>query len=126
MRNVSFSEAKLETPNIILITIDALRFDHLGCYGYSRDTSPNIDSLASKGALFLEAIANGGWTPDSFPSILASKLPPLDNNEYRLARKSTLAGLLQGAGYQTAAFHSNPFLSELFHYNEGKYLKARL
>lgn len=121
MRNFSFSEVKLEKPNIILITIDALRFDHLGCYGYPRNTSPNIDSLASKGALFLEAIANGGRTPDSFPSILASQLPPLDYEEYRqvMQRGPTLAGLLRGAGYQTAAFHSNAFLSELFHYNEG-------
>ena len=49
---------EVNAPNVILLTIDCLRFDHLGCYGYSRDTSPNIDNLASKGALFLEAISN--------------------------------------------------------------------
>ncbi len=69
------------TPNIILITIDSLRFDHLGCYGYPRNTSPNIDNLASKGALFLEAISNGGVTASAFPSILASARPPIQEAE---------------------------------------------
>jgi arylsulfatase A-like enzyme len=108
-------------PNVLLITVDCLRRDHLGCYGYSRDTTPNLDRLAAKGALFLEAIANGGRTPDSFPSILASQLPPLVRDEYReiMKRGPTLAGLMRGAGYQTAAFHSNPFLSKFFYYDNG-------
>jgi len=73
----------MEKPNVLLITVDCLRPDHLGCYGYSRDTSPNIGSMAARGALFLKAIANGGRTPDSFPSILASQLPPLTRAEYK-------------------------------------------
>ena len=106
----------MKKPDVILITVDCLRSDHLGCYGYHRNTSPNIDSLASKGAIFLEAISNGGWTPDSFPSILASQLPPLSLDEYRrvMQRSPTLAGVLKRAGYETAAFHSNPFLAEYF------------
>ncbi|MBA7618542.1 Ulvan-active sulfatase [subsurface metagenome] len=112
---------KISTPNVILLTIDCLRFDHLGCYGYWRDTSPNIDNLASKGALFLEAISNGGITPFAFPSILASALPPLEEGEDReiLRRNSTLAGLLKEAGYRTAAFHSNPYLARPFNYGKG-------
>ena len=111
----------MEKPSVILITVDCLRSDHLGCYGYHRNTSPNIDNLASKGALFLEAISNGGYTPDSFPSILASQLPPLSLDEYRriMQRSPTLAGVLRQAGYRTAAFHSNPFLAECFHYDNG-------
>ncbi len=108
-------------PNIILITIDCLRFDRLGCYGNSRNISPNIDSLASKGALFLQAISNGGRTPDSFPSIMASQLPPLSREEYGqiMQRGPTLATLLREAGYETAAFHSNPFLAKFFNYDKG-------
>jgi len=111
----------MEAPNIILITIDCLRADHLGCYGYSRDVSPNIDRLASKGALFLEAISNGGRTPTSFPSIMASQLPPLDWEEHRqiMQRVTNLAGVLKSAGYQTAAFLSNPFLTKYSHYDNG-------
>ncbi len=108
-------------PNIILITIDSLRFDHLGCCGYPRDTSPNIDKLASKGALFLEAVSNGGQTPDAFPSILAS-LQPLLGRRKREAippQSTTLAELLREAGYQTAAFHCNPHISHFYGYNRG-------
>ncbi len=113
--------SRIRLPNVILITIDCLRFDHLGCYGYSRNTSPNIDNLASQGALFLEAISNGGRTPDSFPSILASQLPPIDSKEYEqiMQQSLTLAELLRDAGYQTVAFHDNPFLSRFYHYNNG-------
>ena len=108
-------------PNIVLITIDCLRFDRLGCYGNSRNISPNIDSLASMGALFLQEISNGGRTPDSFPSIMASQLPPLSPEEYGqlMQRGPTLAALLRESGYQTAAFHSNPFLAKFFHYDNG-------
>lgn len=107
--------------NIILITIDSLRYDHLGCYGYYRDTSPNIDSLATKGAKFLAAISNGGQTPQAFPAILASALPPLEKAEARaiLERNTTLAELLRNAGYRTAAFHSNPHVSRFYGYSRG-------
>lgn len=112
---------KVDAPNVILLTIDCLRFDHLGCYGYSRDTSPNIDKLASRGALFLEAISNGGKTSYSFPSILASALPPLEEDEDReiLRRSTTWAELLKETGYHTAAFHSNPGLVRPFNYGKG-------
>lgn len=52
----------ISRPNIILITIDALRADHLSCYGYKRHTSANIDNLAEEGTIFLEAIAPGTET----------------------------------------------------------------
>jgi len=109
------------TPNIILITIDSLRVDHLGCYGYPQNTSPSIDSLASKGALFLEAISNGGATASAFPSILASARPPIQEVEGKaiLQRSATLAEVLKSAGYQTAAFHSNPMLSRFYGYGKG-------
>jgi len=111
----------METPNIILITIDSLRYDHLGCYGYPRNTSPNIDSLAARGVKFLQAISNGGNTPASFPSILLSALPPLDSSDSRaiLRRSTALAELLKNAGYKTAAFHSNPHVSRFYGYGKG-------
>lgn len=46
----------LPKPNILIITLDALRPDHLGCYGYKRNTSPNIDKLAQEGVKFTQAI----------------------------------------------------------------------
>ncbi|MCL0064804.1 sulfatase-like hydrolase/transferase [Dehalococcoidia bacterium] len=107
-------------PNVILITIDSLRADHLGCYGYSQNTSPFIDSLASKGALFLQAISNGGGTPEAFPSIFASVLPPLHRGKFNVIKRSkTIVEILKDAGYQTAGFHSNPYLSRFFYYHKG-------
>jgi len=107
--------------NIVLITIDALRADHLGCYGCHRNTSPNIDKLASSGAMFLQAISNGGGTPEAFPSILAAVLPPAHYEEYGSIIKEnvTIAEILGSKGYDTAAFHSNPYLSRFFHYDKG-------
>ncbi|MFC1658048.1 sulfatase [Candidatus Omnitrophota bacterium] len=64
------SAPKADLPNIILIIADSLRPDHLGCYGYGRNTSPNIDQLAKQGVIFREAISAGGWTCESIPSIL--------------------------------------------------------
>jgi choline-sulfatase len=66
---------ELEKPNIVLIVIDALRPDHLGCYGYDRPTSPVIDGLAREGILFETAIAAAPWTKTSFSSFLTSLYP---------------------------------------------------
>ncbi|MGD9140437.1 MAG: sulfatase [bacterium] len=62
-------------PNVVLIVIDALRADHLGCYGYGRPTSPTIDSLAENGVLFETAITQAPWTKSSFSSFLTSRYP---------------------------------------------------
>lgn len=115
------NEAAEEMPNILLITIDSLRSDHVGCYGYFKSTTPNIDELASKGTLFLQAVANGGSTPDAFPSLLASALPPLTSNEYRtiIRHHTPIAEVLRQAGYHTAAFHSNPYLTRIDGYDKG-------
>lgn len=65
----------MRAENVLLITIDSVRADHLSCYGYNRKTSPNIDSLAQNGVLFEQAIANGPYTRASFPGILTSTYP---------------------------------------------------
>jgi arylsulfatase A-like enzyme len=61
--------------NIILIVVDALRADHLSCYGYNRDTSPNIDKFAKEGVLFTHAYSQGAATRISIPSIFTSLYP---------------------------------------------------
>ncbi|MBN2463331.1 MAG: sulfatase [Dehalococcoidia bacterium] len=112
---------KVDSPNILLITIDCLKYDHLGCYGYHRNTSPNIDKLASKGVVFREAISNGGNTAHAFPALLTSTLPPVDWNEYKtiMRRHATAAEILRKNGYLTAAFHCNVYVSRFFHYDTG-------
>lgn len=101
--------------NIIIIAIDALRPDHLGCYGYNRNTSPNIDKLAGEGIRFTQAIAPGGWTFESVPSILTgtysfvhqicgSSPAPINHNI------KTLPQELSTHNYQTAIFSNQPVL----------------
>src|SRR3989338_344107 len=70
-----YLQKKTARPNILLITIDALRVDHLGCYGYARNTSPNIDRLAKEGARFTQAISQSTLTVPSLPSLMTSLYP---------------------------------------------------
>jgi len=64
-------------PNIILIVIDTLRADHVGCYGYHRNTTPNIDRLALGGVLFKNTISSAPWTLPSIGSLLTSQYPSI-------------------------------------------------
>lgn len=107
-------------PNIILITIDALRADQLGFMGYEKNISPNIDKLAQESAVFENAFATGPGTPYSFPSILTSTYP-LDYKGPRKIEKPRimLSQVLKEQGYTTAAFHSSAYLSSFFGYDRG-------
>lgn len=66
--------------NMILFTIDCLRPDHLGCYGYQRKTSPVIDALAKKGILFNKAISVSSWTGESISAIATSNYSRIFGN----------------------------------------------
>lgn len=95
-------------PAIILISIDTLRADHLGSYGYSRDTSPRIDALAHDSVRFTSAFAPTPWTLPSHASMLTGMHPyeiGIDNS-YRTIPPEipTVSELLARSGYQTAAF----------------------
>ena len=91
------------SPNILLITVDSLRSDHLGCYGYAHNTSPNIDKLAKEGVIFTQAIAQASWTVPSMVSIITSSYPSthkVHTWDTSLPPKLlTLARLLKGHGY---------------------------
>ena len=73
----SRTEAKEDLPNILLFTVDACRPDHFGCYGYSRNTTPNIDKIASEGVLFTQAFSQSAWTTPGMISIFTSLYPPI-------------------------------------------------
>lgn len=95
-------------PNIILISIDTLRADHLGCYGYNRDTTPHIDAFSASAALFKNAIAQAPYTISSHMSMLTSLYPSFHKvNIIELSRlnpdKETLAEVLYNNGYRTWA-----------------------
>jgi len=106
--------------NVVLVGIDTLRADHLGCYGYTRPTSPRIDALASESVVFTTAVASAPWTLPSFASILTGLLPSHHRaGEGTLpyvsaldASHDTLGVVLQRAGYQTASFVSNVWVGK--------------
>lgn len=108
-------------PSIILITLDALRPDHLGCYGYGRNTSPHIDRIAKEGAIFTQAIAQSSYTAGSVASLITSTYPNIHGVkdwEYQLSRRIpfTLAEILKRQGYATALISdqiSLPLISRL-------------
>lgn len=107
------------SPNLFVISVDTLRSDHLGCYGYSRETSPHIDALAARGALFRNAISPSSWTLPAHMSLFTSLYPSYHKLDHggrlgsvRLDESEvTLAEILKGAGYATAGFVAHPFLS---------------
>ncbi len=109
---------------MVLISIDTLRPDHLGCYGYGRNTSPNIDGLAAKGALFEQHISSAPWTLPAhtamFTSVPDSVHGVVDPIGLRLADEfETLPESFQAAGYRTAGFFAGPYLHPAFGLGQG-------
>lgn len=95
----------INEKNLILITIDCLRADHLHCMGYPKGITSTIDALTKNGIIFTNAIANAPYTSYSIPSFLTSTMPPI-----RQMPKVTLADVLKKNGYTTAAFNPNPIV----------------
>lgn len=96
--------------NVILIAMDTLRADHLGAYGYGRDTSPNIDAFAKDALRFVNFYSNAPWTLPSFSTMFTSLYPsdvkmqlPADRLDERF---TTLAEVLKQNGYATVGFNS--------------------
>jgi arylsulfatase len=103
-------------PNVVLITIDTLRADRLGSYGYELDASPRIDALAREGVVFERAVAAAAMTAPSHASIMTSRYTRghsigFGNGTTRLDGLATLAEVLRDAGYATAAFVGNMVLA---------------
>ena len=109
--------------NVLLITIDTLRADHLGAYGYHRKTSPNIDALAAEGTLFEAAYTFWPKTRGSFVMIHTGRRPSQNgygqDHPVLLGFNPTIADVLQKAGYATAAFVDNPNVAAQYGYSKG-------
>ena len=115
--------AESARPDLLLITIDTLRADHLGVYGYARATSPAIDRLASEGVTVEVAYAPTGATCPSHATLFTSRHPyvhgVLRNGLTLVEEETTLAEMLQDAGYRTAAFISSFPVSHRFGFAQG-------
>ncbi|MEQ8763962.1 MAG: sulfatase [Planctomycetota bacterium] len=106
-------------PNVLLITIDTLRADRLGCYGFDRPTSPVLDGLAARGTLFETARVPIARTTQSLASLMTGLYPPLHGvrdlwgpNGVLPADRTTLAEVFGRQGYRTGGAWAVPFFDE--------------
>ena len=129
-------------PNVLLITLDTTRADHLSCYGYFRQTSPNLDKLAAESVLYTRAIATSSWTLPSHASLFTGKFTSSHGARYdengplflasavSTASKNyrarglgpdelTLAGILKESGYATGAVVAGPWMKRVFGLDKG-------
>jgi choline-sulfatase len=110
--------------NILIIVVDTLRADHLGCYGGAPRTTPNIDALASQGARFSTVVTAAPVTAPSVASLLTSTAPIFhavrDNEKFRLSDNlPNMATAFREAGYSTAAFVSSAVLDSRGGFDNG-------
>jgi arylsulfatase len=109
--------------NLILITIDTLRADHLGCYGYPRDTSPSVDGLAKQSVVFTHCVTQATATAASHASIFTSLYPPahgVTHNSLSLSPEiPSLIGVLEKNNYRTGAFVSSIVMGSLRGLDQG-------
>jgi arylsulfatase A-like enzyme len=113
-----------EHVDVLLVTVDTLRPDHLSCYGYTRQQTPHIDQLAAEGALFEQAVSDTPWTTPSMASVLTGQYPTRhgfrSTNANRLAPENeTLAEILASRGYSTAAVVGSFPLDSIFQLDQG-------
>ena len=109
--------------NVLLLTVDTLRADHLSAYGYPRETSPNIDALAARGVVFDNAYTYWPKTRGSFAAMFTSLYASQNGLTVRDRDlplfNQTLAEVLASSGYQTAAAIDNPNLDRALGFAQG-------
>lgn len=113
----------VKPSNVILISLDTLRADHLGCYGYQRPTTPTLDKFASEGVLFEDVTSTSPWTLPAHGSMLTGLYP----NRHGLKSLhcslpddiTTLAEVFKQHGFSTAAVVNVYFVSEKYGFDRG-------
>lgn len=115
--------------NIVLITLESTRADHCSFMGYERKTTPNLDKMTQKGLYFENAIAPSLPTGPSLVGMLTGEhslndsswggVEKADKWRKELSSRKTMAQVLSEKGYETGAFHGNPWLSKLFGFDKG-------
>jgi arylsulfatase A-like enzyme len=130
--------ARLGAPSLLVLLVDALRRDHLGCYGATPSPSPTLDALAARGLVFEDAVSQSSWTLPSVASLLTGLLPPSHGvaGEAREARAEgeaaagtdpsflpdpllTLAELAQAVGVSTIGVSASPIISRSTNMSQG-------
>ncbi len=106
-------EASPPAPNLILISLDTLRADRLGSYGYARDTTPSLDAFAARSVVFEDVLAQFPRTLESHRSLFSARYP------FREKGAPVLAEVLRAAGYRTAGFTGGGYVHSRFGFARG-------
>ncbi len=137
-------ETPSKPPNVLFISMDTTRADHMSCYGYARKTTPALDALAESSLFFKRAVSTSSWTLPAHASMFTGKFvtshgarkyeegavtldEALDSkgtfNRYRANTirqdETLLAEILKGAGYETGAVIAGPWLKKVFGLHRG-------
>jgi arylsulfatase A-like enzyme len=118
------TEGACPNCNVILISLDTVRADHLGAYGNGKKVSPNFDRLAKKSVLFERAVSQTAWTLPGHGSMMTGLYPKRLGVEHypptrRLPEVPMLAEQFKAAGYATAAFTGGGFVSDHWGFDRG-------
>jgi len=112
-----------DRPNVLLISIDSLRADHLGIYGNPHPTSPVIDRLAREGVLFEHALAPTSWTLPSHATMLTGKSQrhhqTTTTDDAIRSEHEMVSEVFARSGYETVGFFSGPFLHPVYGFSRG-------
>lgn len=128
--------AAIGAPNLLLISVDTMRADHLASLGYPRPATPNIDALASRGVLCEQAFSTSSWTKPAHASVFTGLYPQahgaMAHDEGLRPEFPVMAEILRGGGYTTLGVVSAPPLHRMFgfargfqHYDDQTYLLDR-
>jgi arylsulfatase A-like enzyme len=118
-----FEKRKADEFNILVVSFDTLRPDHMGCYGYFRDTTPNIDAFAEKGLLFSQAISTSPWTTPAHYSLFTGLYPSAHGNKRTFndpfSFDETIVTILKENGYYTIGVTGGGSVSSQFGFGNG-------
>ncbi len=106
-------------PNIILMSFDALRYDHISYAGYYRDTTPNLDRLASNSLFYRSAYSQAPFTIHSIASLLTGKYPFWDPHKKLPKQYKSIAEIMKMNSYSTILVSQTPWLSDFFDITKG-------
>lgn len=110
-------------PNVVLITMDTTRADHLSLYGYVRRTTPFLTNIGRNGVVFQKAYSVASWTLPSHASLFTGKLPSvhgaMETHWWLDSSEDTMAEILKRSGYYTGGFVSGPYLLSSLNMGQG-------
>ena len=123
-REVERQQSAPDAPNILLLLVDTLRADHLGCYGYERITSPSLDHFSRRAILFEDVRSVSSWTTPAVASLFTGLYPyrhgaVTDDRSFLHDHFVTIAEHLRARGFTTAAFVTNPLISAEQNFDQG-------